>query len=89
MAKSIFAGSKDKKAVLDIFCNRFQPTGYTEGALSTILKARLKLLATLNPEGKLKLMPEIAEAEEALQKKIAAIEAREEAEERSRTGSFE
>ena len=89
VAKSIFAGSKDKKAVLDIFCNRFQPTGYTVGALSTILKARLKLLATLNPEGKLKLMREIAEAEEALQKKIAAIEAREEAEERSRTGSFE
>ena len=35
------------------------------------------------------LMPEIAEAEEALQKKITAIEAREEAEERLRTGSFE
>ncbi len=89
VAKSVFAGAHDKKAILDIFSNRFHPTGYTTGSLSTILKARLQLLRTLNPEGNLTLISEIAEAEEALQKKIAAIEAREEAEERSRTGSFE
>ncbi|MEI6758642.1 MAG: hypothetical protein WCK85_12385 [Chlorobium sp.] len=88
VAQSIFAGAKDKKAVLDIFCNRFRPT-ISNGSRSTILTARLKLLRTLNPEGDLTLMPEIAEAEEALKKEIAEIAAREEAEERSRTGSFE
>ena len=89
VAKSVFAGAKDKKAVLDIFINRFRPKSCVSGSLSAILTTRLQLLRSLNPEGDLTLMFEIAEAEEAFKKKIASIEAREQAEERGRTGSFE
>jgi hypothetical protein len=54
-----------------------------------ILKERLPLLAKLNPNGDEALRSEIAQAEEAIRKQIAVEEAREEAEERERTGSFE
>ena len=89
VAKSDFAGAKDKKAVLEVFSNRFHPRSYYDGSLSAILKKRLELLPTLNPTDDEALRIQIAPAEEALKTIIAAIAAREEAEERSRTGSFE
>jgi len=89
VAKSIFAGAKDKKAVLEVFSNRFHPRSYYDGSLSAILKKRLELLATLNPTDDEALRIQIAPAEEALKTIIASIEAREEADERAKTGSFE
>ena len=89
VAKSIFAGAKDKKAVLEVFSNRFHPRSYYDASLSVILKKRLELLATLNPADDEALRIQIAPAEEALKTIIASIEASEEADERAKTGSFE
>lgn len=89
VAKSVFSGAYDKKEILEIFSNRFHPMSYDVKSLSTILKARLKLLSTLNPTSDKLLGIQIAQAEDSLRTKIAKIQADEDTNERARTGSFE
>ena len=89
VAKKVFSCAYDKKIILDIFSNRFHPRSYEVNSLSTILMARLTLLSTLNPTGNKHIGSQIAQAENALRTKIAKIQAREDANERARTGSFE
>ena len=78
--------NSSKLCFVKVFLNM---TSYPVALLRGIRLDISKTIRFCNIEGKLTLTSEIAEAEEALRKKIAAIEAREEAEERLRTGSFE
>lgn len=87
-ARTIFTHAKDKEAVLHMFIDRFQPRIWS-GSLARVLQERLPLLAKLNPNNDEPLGEQIAEAEDALKKTIAAIETEEEAEERDQSGSFE
>lgn len=82
------AGAGNKKAVLEIYTDRFKPSSWS-GSLAAILKERLPLLAKLNPTNDETLVSIIAHAQEALTAKIAYWEAWEEATERGETGSFE
>ena len=84
----VFAGARDKQAVLNILLGRFYPSGCT-GSLAHILRGRMPLLAKLNPTGDEKLDAEIARAEAIFRPYIAAEEEREERRERQQTGSFE
>lgn len=88
VATHVLAGAKNKQLVLDIFVDRFQPSGWT-GSLTAILRERIHLLAQLNPTGDEKLQTEIELAETRLRKQIEVEEEREENRERRQTGSFE
>jgi hypothetical protein len=87
-ALSVLKHAPDPKAVLEIFIDRFQPSGWS-GSLADILQGRVKLLEQLNFSNNPNLKVEIASARKMLEKRIADERNWEKDRERSSTGSFE
>jgi hypothetical protein len=87
-AVRILTAAQDKARVLSIFIDRFRPTSCS-GSPSTVLRERLPLLAKLNPTGDPAIQGRIEEAQRAFADWISTEEKREEAEERTRSESFE
>ncbi len=88
ISKLIFAKAIDKKLVLEIFIDRFNP-GHWSGSLAAILRDRLPFLDEFNPAGNLELKRLVANAKDMFSKRIAREEELEDFEERNQTSSFE
>lgn len=84
----VLAAAEDKTKVLEIFIERLQPRSWS-GNLSAVLRERLPLLRSLNPNDDPALQEKIVSAEMVFADWIAREEKREEAEEKGRSESFE
>ena len=87
-AMGVLRNAPDKKAILDIFLERFQPMSWS-GSLAVIMRQRMMLLDQLKSIEDKGLDFLIDEAKSRFSRVLASEEKQEEIEERSRTGSFE
>lgn len=87
-AMGVLRNAPDKKAILDIFLDRFHPMSWS-GSLAVIMRQRMMLLDQLKSIEDRELDFLIDEAKSRFSRVLASEEKREEIEERSRTGSFE
>jgi hypothetical protein len=88
IAINVLAKAPDKKTIIEIMADRFQPSSWG-GSRAAILRSRLPLFSFLNPTNDEELGGVIKQVEESFRKIIGAIEKEEDERERHRSNSFE
>ncbi|MDP5008109.1 MAG: hypothetical protein NWQ13_03755, partial [Glaciimonas sp.] len=87
-AKNIFRLAENKKEILDIFIDKFPPSGGI-GSLAAIIRSRISALDELNTENDITITHMIVAAKERLEEMAVSWATQEENRDRSRNESFE